>query len=196
MTTHRIRLAIAANVLLAGLMSAAGCAHSATAANRTPAAAGQTPATAQATNSTGPLDGPSASARMICQPEAVAEIAAALGVQTSTPPTATWSGQVYSCRYVYPTGVMLLSIKELPDQATTTADFTAAQQSLTSHTPIQVLGQNGFAGPDGSLYVRKDFKILHVDVSQLPDHIGEPPYTRADAAFTVAAVIMSCWTGN
>jgi hypothetical protein len=50
--------------------------------------------------------------------------------------------------------------------------------------------------PDGSLYVRKDLTILHVDVSQLPDHIGDPPYTRADAAFTVAAVIMSCWTGN
>jgi hypothetical protein len=46
------------------------------------------------------------------------------------------------------------------------------------------------------MYVRKDFKVLHVDVSALPDRIGPQRHTRADAAFTVAAVIMSCWTGN
>jgi hypothetical protein len=133
---------------------------------------------------------------MICQPEAVEEIAAALGVPTSAPPTASWSDHVYSCRYVYPSGVMVLSIKELPDEAATTAYYRAAQDSVGSHTPVQVLGQDGFAGPDGSLYVRKDFKVLRVDVSALPDRIGQRPYTRADAAFTVAAVIMSCWTGS
>jgi hypothetical protein len=133
---------------------------------------------------------------MICQPDAAAEIASALGVQTSKPPTPSWADHVYSCRYEYPAGVMVLSIKELPDQTATTAYYTAAQHTLASHTPVQVLGQDGFAGPDGSLYVRKDFKVLHVDVSALPAHIGQPPYTSGDAAFTVAAVIMSCWTGN
>lgn len=48
----------------------------------------------------------------------------------------------------------------------------------------------------GSLYVRKDFKILRVDVAAPPDHIDQPPYARADAAFTLAAVMMTCWTGN
>jgi hypothetical protein len=133
---------------------------------------------------------------MICQPEAADEIASALGVQTSTPPTSSWSNQVYSCRYQYPSGVMALSIKELPDEAATTAYYTAAQHSLPNFTPEQVLGQQGFSGPDGSIYVRKDFKVLHVDVSALPDHIGPRPHSRADAAFTVAALIMSCWTGN
>jgi hypothetical protein len=91
---------------------------------------------------------------------------------------------------------MVLSIAELPDQAATTAYYTAAQRNLPNATPEQVLGQQGFAGPDGSMYVRKDFKVLHVDVSALPDRVGPRPYSRADAAFTVAAVIMSCWTGN
>lgn len=38
--------------------------------------------------------------------------------------------------------------------------------------------------------------VLHIDVSALPAHIGKPPRTRADAAFTVAQVILSCWTGG
>jgi hypothetical protein len=133
---------------------------------------------------------------MICQPDAADEIASAIGVQTSKPPTPGWSDHVYSCRYQYPSGVMVLSIKELPDEAATTAYYTAAQRNLPNSTPQQVLGQQAFAGPDGSIYVRKDFKILHVDVSALPDRIGPQSRSRADAAFTVAAVIMSCWTGN
>jgi hypothetical protein len=133
---------------------------------------------------------------MICKPEAIAEIAAALGVETSVPPVASWSDHVYSCRYVYPTGVMVLSVKELPDDAVTSAYYAAAQHSLPSYTPLVVLGLQGFAGPDGSLFVRKDFKVLHVDVAAMPSHIGDPSRTRADAAFIVAAVIMSCWTGS
>jgi hypothetical protein len=133
---------------------------------------------------------------MICKPEAVREIAAALGAQTSQPPTPTWANRLYSCRYTYPTGTMVLSIKELPDDATTSAYYTAAQNSLPGHTTIQVLGQSGFVGPDGSTYVRKDFKVLRIDVSALPDHFGQPPHTRPNVAFAVAAVIMSCWTGS
>lgn len=133
---------------------------------------------------------------MICEPEAADEIAAALGVKTSQPPTATWADQVYTCRYTYSVGTMVLSIKELPDEAATTAFYTTAQDSLPSHTAILVLGQNGFVGPDGSTYVRKDFKVLQVDVGKLPDSFGKPPTSRSDAAFLVAAVIMGCWTGD
>ncbi len=162
----------------------------------TPAGGTHAAAAGDATSRSAEADGPSESAKMICQPDAAAEIASALGVQTSTPPAPSWSDHVYSCRYQYPSGAMVLSIKELPDQAATTAYYAAAQHSLPSYTPESVLGQQGFAGPDGSMYVRKDFKVLHVDVSALPDRIGPQPHTRVDAAFTVAAVIMSCWTGN
>ncbi len=193
MTTPWARRAVAVSVLLAAVMSGPGCARSP--APDTGASGAAFPSTASnASNASG--DAPSDSAKMICEPDAVAEIAAALGVQTSTPPTAAWSNRVYSCRYAYPNGTMVLSIEEFTDEATTTAYFTQARQGLTSHTPLKVIGQDGFAGPDGSLYVRKDFKVLHVDVSALPDHMGQPPLTRGDAAFTVAAVIMTCWTGD
>jgi hypothetical protein len=178
--TNRIGLAVAAVVLIVG---AAACSHPATGA---PARAG---APAQAG------DGPSESATMICQPEATGEVAVALGIKTTTAPSATWTDHVYTCRYMYQDGLMVLSVKELADEAATTAYLNAAQQSLPSSTAVRVLGQDGFAGPDGSLYLRKDFKVLHVDVSGLPDSVGQPPRKRADAAFTVAAVIMSCWTG-
>jgi hypothetical protein len=179
--TYRIRLAVVTAILMVG---AAACSHPATGVPVRPGAAA--PAG----------DGPSESAAMICQPEATGEVAIALGVKTTTAPSATWTDHVYACRYVYQDGVMVLSVKDLVDQAATTAYLTTAQQSLPSSTAVRVLGQDGFAGPDGSLYIRKDFKVLHVDVSALPENVGDPPRKRADAAFTVAAVIMSCWTGN
>jgi hypothetical protein len=142
-------------------------------------------------------DGPSVSAAMICQPEATGEIAVALGAPTSKQPVGTWQAQdhMYSCRFDYPTGFMVLSVKEMSDVAATDAYFTAAQKSLASSTPLKVLGQTAFEGPDGSLYVRKDFKVLHVDVAGLPDHFGQQSITRADVAFRAAAAVMSCWTG-
>jgi hypothetical protein len=179
-----------AAALAAAVVGAAG--GGCTAGRDAPATAGR--ATASTTAALGAA--PSESAKMICEPEAADEIAAALGVKPSQPPAATWANQVYSCRYAYAAGTIVLSIKELTDEAATTAYYTTAQNSLPSHTPTQVLGQDGFVGPDGSTYVRKDFKVLRVDVSELPDSFGQPPTTREDAAFLVAAVIMSCWTGD
>jgi hypothetical protein len=180
-TTYPIRLAIAMAVLVAGGVACSQPARG-TSAQPAHAAAGG--------------DGPSESATMICQPEATGEVAIALGVKTTTQPTASWVDHVYSCRYVYPDGVMVLSVKELPDEAATTAYVSAAQHGLPSYTAVRVLGQDGFAGPDGSLYVRKDFKVLQVDVSALPETVGQPARSRANAAFIVAAVIMTCWTGS
>src|SRR5690349_15767906 len=77
-------------------------------------------------------DGPSESAAMICQPEATGEVAIALGVKTTTMPTATWVDHVYSCRYAYADGVMVLSVKELADDAAVTAYVTAARSALPS----------------------------------------------------------------
>jgi hypothetical protein len=133
---------------------------------------------------------------MVCKPEAAAEIAAALGTRPSRPPTPTWADRLYSCRYTYHSGVMVLSVKELPDDATTTAYYTAAQDRVPGRTTVQILGQTGFAEPGGSIVLRKDFKVLRVDVSALPDRFGDPAHTRAEVAYAVTAVILGCWTGS
>src|SRR5262245_2139867 len=189
MTRSVIRLGAVVAIVIAGATFASAC-QSGPAAH--PSAVQPPPAHA------GPAgDAPSVSAAMICQPEATGEIAVALGVPTSKQPVGTWQSQdhVYTCRYDYPTGFMVLSVKEMTDAAATDAYYTAAQQSLPNSRSTKVLGQTAFAGPDGSLFVRKDFKVLHVDVAGLPDHLGERALTRSDVAFRAAAVIMSCWTG-
>src|SRR3954469_10865508 len=65
---------------------------------------------------------PSKSARMICSPEAQQEVLAnATGVRLSQPATATWEYNLYACRYVYGTNVMVVSVKELANKTETDA---------------------------------------------------------------------------
>jgi len=145
---------------------------------------------------TSSMDGPSDSARMVCAEEAQQEIEAALGVHLSEPLAPTWLDYVYSCRYVFPTGVIVLAVKELPDAASTLAYFMLLQNKAGQPVWLEDLGEAAFAGPDGSAVVRKDFKVLQVDVSGLPDKFGQSSLTRAEAARQVAIVIMECWPGG
>jgi hypothetical protein len=46
------------------------------------------------------------------------------------------------------------------------------------------------------MVVRKDWKVLVVDVAALPAQIGQPPTSSGEAAVTVADVILGCWNGD
>jgi hypothetical protein len=70
------------------------------------------------------------------------------------------------------------------------------QHSATGQVALNGLGDAAFAGPDGSVVVRKDFKVLRIDVGKLPAQFGQPPRPRAEVATTAATIIMNCWTGN
>ena len=50
--------------------------------------------------------------------------------------------------------------------------------------------------PFASVVVRKDRKVLLVDVTKLPAAFGNPPLDRLTAAETVAITIMECWPGD
>jgi len=54
---------------------------------------------------------PSASAQMVCGPEAINDLTQALGAAT-TPTAPTWADHVYSCNYVFPDGTMTVSVKD------------------------------------------------------------------------------------
>jgi hypothetical protein len=138
---------------------------------------------------------PSVSAQMICRPETQTEIATALGVRTIAPVSPTWIAHLYSCRYVYSFGTMTLSVKELADGTTTTGYYMALRNRLGEKEDLGGLGQGGFAAPNGTVVVRKDYKVLEVDASGLPSQFGSPPTLRSDDAINVAATIMGCWTG-
>jgi hypothetical protein len=132
---------------------------------------------------------------MICAPEAQIEIATALGLHTTRPATPAWVNHLYSCRYVYRGSEIVVSVKELTDDNTTTGYFDSLERRLGKRDAIGGVGQAAFDAPDDSVVVRKDFKVLDVDVSGLPMQFGQPLISRSAAAMRVALLVMGCWTG-
>lgn len=132
---------------------------------------------------------------MVCAPEAQADVAESLGVKPTevTPPT--WVDHLYSCTYVYPNGSFTLDVKELSSAAQTTRWFDEQATRLGRLNEPIVLGQGAFLTTNGSAVVRKDWKVLTVDVSRIPPEFGAPPQDPTDTALSVAAVVMGCWTG-
>ena len=91
--------------------------------------------------------------------------------------------------------VLKLSVKELANKAQTDAYFASLATKLGKTENIKGLGQGAFTTKNLSAVVRKDYKVLTVDISKLPANFGTPPDTRANIALNVAATIMGCWTG-
>ena len=138
---------------------------------------------------------PSSIARMVCQTKASGEIAQVLGVKAAVS-APTWTYHLYSCGYRYKTGTMVLSVKELSSWTQTYAYFDKLAKTLHKTIPIHGLGQGAFRVRDGSIVVRKDWKILLVDTSGLQRRVGSPPSTQSEVALDAAAVILGCWNGD
>ncbi len=132
---------------------------------------------------------------MVCQPKAQGELAQVLGVKAVVQ-TPTWVDHLYSCRYQYPDGALVLSIKELSSWPQTKGYFAMLGTRLGDIGPLGNLGQGAFTAGDGSVVVRKDWKVLLVDISGLPAQFGVPPTSKADIADTVSDVILGCWSGD
>ena len=138
---------------------------------------------------------PSTSAKMICETDVEREVFDLVGVKPSQPLQPLWKDHVYSCKYVYPNGTLTLSVKELANKAETDAYFASLATQLHKKKVVQYLGQGAFTTQNESAVVRKDYKVLTVDVSGLPAQFGTPADQRGNIALNVAASIMSCWTG-
>jgi curli biogenesis system outer membrane secretion channel CsgG len=138
---------------------------------------------------------PSEIAKQVCQEEARQDIASALG-ETATVSEPTWVDHLYSCRYSYPTGSMVLSVKELSSWTETDAYFQMLADQLGKTRELENLGQGAFQTTDGSVVVRKDWKVLTVDISSLPAQFGIPATSSGDVAVTVGDVILGCWAGD
>ena len=173
---RRARLGLAVLVVVLGI---AGC-SSVNTSGESPKSAGKSP---------------SAIARMVCAREAVGEIAEVVGAKASvTAPT--WADHLYSCDYRYREGTMVLSVKELSSWPQTYAYFDELAKTLHKTTAVKGLGQGAFVAGDGSVVVRKDWKILLVDISGLHGMVGSPPSSRDTVALDAAAVILDCWSGD
>ena len=139
---------------------------------------------------------PSISARMVCEKEAEADIAASLGVKQTSVTTPTWdkAEHLYSCTYVYPNGKITLTVKEMSNADETTAYFNAIQKQYGNTQMLNGLGQGAWVLKNNDVVVRKDYKVLLVDVQHIPANFA-PVMTRSDVAINVAVAIMGCWSG-
>ena len=138
---------------------------------------------------------PSKISREVCAPEAQSDIAQTLGVRASVS-SPTWIDHAYSCQYRYPDGEFVLTVKELSSWPQTLSYFTAIGREQGRATSIPNLGQGAYQTDSGWAIVRKDWKVLTVDISGLPPQFGRPPTSREDVAVTVADVILACWAGD
>jgi hypothetical protein len=163
------------------------------------ASCGSAPPTTHAeTKTTVPLPAghyPSSISKQVCSTEAQNEIAQVLGIKAVVQ-TPTWVGHLYACRYQYPSGAMVLSVKELSSWPQTLGYFASLGSDMGDVGKLGNLGQGAFTTSDGSVVVRKDWKVLLVDISGLPAQFGVPPTSKADIADTVSDVILGCWAGD
>src|SRR5260221_332136 len=113
---------------------------------------------------------PSESAKMICEDETQAHVTAIIGVRAAAVSGPMWdaASHVYSCNFMYAGSAHIsLSVKELSSAAQTTAYFNATGIQRGRAKDLN-LGQGAYAATDDSVVVRKDYKVLVVDVSRLP----------------------------
>jgi hypothetical protein len=138
---------------------------------------------------------PSPIAVMVCAHKAHGEIDEVLG-ETSVVSVPTWEDHLYSCEYHYPTGTIGLSVKELSSWSQTIGYYRSLGRQLGKTATLYGLGQGAFRVRNGSIVVRKDWKVLLVDVAALPSPFGVPATSSALVASTVADVILGCWAGD
>jgi hypothetical protein len=131
----------------------------------------------------------------VCAPEAQGDLASALGTPTTAVTDPTWVDHVYSCRYVYADGNMTLSVKELSGKTATTGYFNSLGRRLGVSERLPGVAQGAFLTTNGSLVLRKDYKVLTVDTSGIPVPFGAGFKTRGQVAVGVGVTLLGCWTG-
>jgi hypothetical protein len=138
---------------------------------------------------------PSRISQMVCSADAIKAIQSVIGEKAAVD-SVSWVNHRYSCRYDYPTGSMVLSVKELSSWPETIAYFDSLATSMGTSQEISGLGQGAFQATDGSVVVRKDWKVLVVDSSGLPGQFGVPATSSGNVALRVSYQILGCWAGD
>jgi hypothetical protein len=190
-TRYRGRVLLFGGVAVVGVL-AAGCSGGPARSTGTTRSTGAL-ASRQRPLPAGPV--PSEIAKMVCIPKTQREIAETLGVRASVS-TPTWIDHAYSCQYRYPEGHFVLTVKELSSWPQTLSYFTSIGQEQGRAASIPNIGQGAYQTDPGWAVVRKDWKVLSVDISALPAQFGKPPTSRADVAVTIADLILACWAGD
>jgi hypothetical protein len=141
-------------------------------------------------------DVPSPQAEMVCAPEAQEDVQNLIGVVATKVGPIQYANHTTTCRYVYPNGSFTLVVQDLPNDITTTRTYDALAGKLGKTDTIDLPGAQAFSTTDGSVVLRRDTKVMLVDVTQLPATFGNPPSPRADAARLIMKAVLNCWVGD
>ena len=116
----------------------------------------------------------------VCSTEARTEITGALGELATIGVDADleWAA-VYACDYTFPQGTIRMSVKELSSKSQTTAYFSDLAHQFGDKQTLYALGQAAFLTDNGSVVVRKDWKVLLVDSTRLRVRSRPPPCSQA-----------------
>jgi hypothetical protein len=187
--------------IVVALVVSAGLALAACGSSSGTATPGSTTSTTNANQLSSPLwdkagPVPSKSAKMVCQKEAREDVAANLGIKEKSvsPPTWVKAKHLFSCAYIYPRGKITLFVKELSSEKETTAYFDSVKKKYGVIQELKGLGQGAWILKNNDVVVRKDYKVLLVDVTKIPADFA-PAMTRSDVALNIGVAIMGCWTG-
>jgi hypothetical protein len=140
-------------------------------------------------------DAPSEQAEMVCAPEAQEDIQDLVGVVPTKVGPIQYADHTTTCRYAYADGAFTLVVEDLPNDITTTRTYEALAAKLGRVEKIDLPDAEAFSTTDGSIVLRRDFKVMLVDVTQLPATFGSPPSPRADAARLIMKAVLNCWVG-
>lgn len=140
----------------------------------------------------------SSQAHIVCSSDARGDLAQALAVKTTTAPVPGWADGAYTCTYTYADGAhFVLAVQDLASKAAAVGAFDGLAHTLgRTNQPINLGAGQAFLTPAGNAVVQKDEHVLVVDVSGVPTSWLNPPQDRAQAATTIATIIMGCWTGG
>jgi hypothetical protein len=213
MKTRRVRFATATTAVLGVGMLVGGCgsqhAEHAAASAHASQSVGQSGQSGQAhkhhdgmamdMSDLSDMDGPSATAAMICSDETRDAVRRTFELSSAPRPADSWDRQqmLYTCRYDVHGSRLTLSVQDAMDVGTGRRYFDRLRSRLTDAHRIrgvQALGFPSYQSARGQVVFLKDGKTLDVDASRVPASALPKGFSRAEVAYGVASGVIACWT--
>ena len=147
----------------------------------------------------GSADEPSQPASMICSEEIQDAVRRTFGMRGLPATRSSWAkaDRVFSCRHAVPGGTLRLSVQDALAEKQGSAYFAALRRRTTGAEAIGGMENFGFPAFDtasGKVAFLKDGKTLLVDASRLPTSALPKDYDRREAAYSIAAAVIACWS--
>jgi hypothetical protein len=145
------------------------------------------------------MAGPSRAAAMMCSNEIRSVVQRTFHLAHPPTPARRWSATnlTLACSYRLPSGTLRMTVQDAPNERTGRPYYQRLRGDLTGATPIRGVQSLGFPALEtrsGSVIFLKDGKTLRVDASDIVAHGLPAGFTRAEAAYAVAAAVIACWS--